>query len=61
MQTKELNEMTNEELDEECLVKARSIYNCSVCGKICNIIDICSEAPFCSRKCLNKFYDGMGR
>lgn len=30
---------------------------CFTCGKPSKLIDVCSEAHFCSKECMDEFYD----
>ena len=42
--------------EEEGLIKGRNPVPCGICGELTTFIDLCSEAPFCSEECMEKFY-----
>lgn len=42
---------------DEGILKGKNPIPCCVCGELTIFIDLCSEAPFCSEECLEKFYN----
>lgn len=52
-----MGKFTNKDTEREGLLKSDEEHTCMMCKESTRYIEICSEGCFCSKECMDKFYD----
>lgn len=46
-------ELSEDELNDICIIKCSNESKCSICGELTKYIDYCTESYICSEDCMN--------